>query len=49
MNMLRNWTAVVLLLCASWAGAQERAYKEGTVTVVTSVKVVDGQFENYMR
>ena len=49
MNMLRNWTAVVLLLCASWAGAQERVYKEGTVTVVTSVKVVDGQFENYMR
>jgi len=28
--------------------AQERAYTEGPVTNVTAVKVVDGQFENYL-
>ncbi len=49
MNGLRACFALVLLLCVGWVGAQERAYKNGAVTVVTSVKVVDGQFENYMR
>ena len=28
--------------------AQERAYKEGAVMVVTSIKIKDGQFDNYM-
>lgn len=51
MKRIRVWCA--LLCCAfvlfvTAAGAQERSYKDGPVTVVTSVKVVDGQFENYM-
>jgi hypothetical protein len=39
---------VLLALASLQAMAQERPYKEGPVTIVTSVKVVDGQFENYM-
>ncbi len=40
----------VLLLCANaQLSAQEpRSYSEGAVSVVTSVKVMDGQFNNYM-
>ena len=31
------------------AKAQEpRSYTEGTISVVTSVKIMDGQFDNYM-
>jgi competence protein ComGC len=39
---------VLLVLLAVPALAQERPYKDGPVTIVTSVKLVDGQFENYM-
>lgn len=49
MKNFRVWAAVALLLAWSGlAGAQERRYTEGPVLVVTSVKVLDGQFENYM-
>jgi hypothetical protein len=47
--------AVVTLLAAAllgWGGAlaaQEHAYTEGQVVEVTSVKVQDGQFENYLK
>ena len=30
------------------ASAQERPYTDGPVVVVSAVKIVDGQFENYM-
>src|SRR5687767_13572448 len=51
MKRIRVWCAFLcctFVLFATAAGAQERSYKDGPVTVVTSVKVVDGQFENYM-
>lgn len=51
MKRTRLWCAALccaFLLFATAAGAQERPYKDGPVTVVTSIKVVDGQFENYM-
>lgn len=41
--------AALLALQAAVAGAQEkRSYEEGPVTVVTSVRTVDGQYDNYM-
>ncbi|KGQ20499.1 hypothetical protein LF41_1036 [Lysobacter dokdonensis DS-58] len=40
--------AVLLSLFAIPAFAQDRAWTEGAVTNVTAVKIVDGQFENYM-
>ena len=40
--------AALLSLAAIPAFAQDRAWQEGPVTNVTAVKVVDGQFENYM-
>lgn len=49
MKDLRVGIAVLLLAIAGLAGAQERRYTEGSVLAVTSVKVVDGQFENYMK
>lgn len=43
------WMSVLLLLCVSSPLlAQDRAYTEGTVSVVTSVKLMDGQGEAYM-
>lgn len=48
MKSMRGWCAALLLVFAAAAGAQERPYQDGPVAVVTSVKVVDGQFENYM-
>ena len=48
MNKLKASCAVVLLALAGIAGAQELSYTEGPVTVVTSVKIMDGQFDNYM-
>ena len=49
MKGLRAWSTGMLLgLAALPALAQERPYTEGPVTVVSSIKVVDGQFENYM-
>ena len=43
------WVFAALLSLAAipWF-AQDRAWQEGPVTNVTAVKVVDGQFENYM-
>ena len=49
MKDIRVGIAVLLLAIAGLAGAQERRYTEGSVLAVTSVKVVDGQFENYMK
>jgi len=49
MNGFRIFAAGVLLALAATATAQERSYTEGHVAAVTSVKVMDGQFENYMR
>src|SRR5690242_4222913 len=45
---------VTMLLSAALLGsgavaAQEHVYSEGQVVEVTSVKVKDGQFENYMK
>ncbi|WP_213435016.1 MULTISPECIES: hypothetical protein [Lysobacteraceae] len=53
MHSRTRWTlalCALLSLCslAAPAFAQERAYTEGPVTNVSSIKVVDGQFENYM-
>ncbi len=49
MNAFKVWGAITLLAIAGLAGAQERPYTEGPVVAVTSVKVMDGQSENYMR
>ncbi len=49
MKSFRIWGAVLLMAIAGLAGAQERRYTEGPVLAVTSVKVLDGQFENYMK
>ena len=44
------WLAAILLSLslAAPAFAQDRAWSEGVVTNVTAIKLVDGQFENYM-
>ena len=51
-NRNRSGIAWIAALCLSFfampAFAQERAYSDGPVTNVTAVKVVDGQFQNYM-
>lgn len=46
---------MMLLLCtllafavASVTAQDDRPYREGPVTIVTSVKVMDGQYDNYM-
>ncbi len=49
MNAFKVCGAITLLAIAGLAGAQERPYTEGAVLAVTSVKVMDGQSENYMR
>lgn len=49
MNSFRAWCAIVVLALAGTATAQDRPYTEGPVTVVTAVKVMDGQYENYMK
>ena len=49
MKSRQVWCAMLLLLLSCVANAQERPYTEGPVTVVTSVKVMDGQYENYMK
>ena len=49
MKGLRAWSTGMLLGLATLpALAQERPYTDGPVVVVSSIKVVDGQFENYM-
>jgi len=49
MNSIRTWCAVLLLALAGTATAQDRPYTDGPVTIVTSVKVMDGQYENYTK
>lgn len=49
MSSLKVHCAIILLALAGIAAAQDRPYTEGPVTVVTSVKVMDGQYQNYMR
>lgn len=48
MNRMLALFAVLLAFVAVPASAQERSYGEGPVTVVTSVKVVEGQYDNYL-
>jgi hypothetical protein len=48
MKSYRVWWAMLLLAACGMATGQERPYKDGPVLVVTSVKVMDGQYENYM-
>ena len=49
MKRLTSWLLGMLMALSSLpALAQQRPYSDGPVTIVTSVKVVDGQFENYM-
>jgi hypothetical protein len=48
MKGMRLWCAALLLVCAAGVQAQERPYQDGPVVIVTSVKLEDGQFENYM-
>jgi len=49
MKRLTSWLLGMLMaLSALPALAQQRPYSDGPVTIVSSVKVVDGQFENYM-
>lgn len=48
MKRFNSWLLCLLVLCAFPALAQQRPYAEGPVTVVSSVKVMDGQFENYL-
>lgn len=45
----RTMLAMALLACAGAVGAQDHPYTEGPVVEVTSVKVQDGQFENYLQ
>lgn len=40
--------ATLLVIAASTATAQERRFAEGPVSVVTSVKIMDGQYDNYL-
>jgi hypothetical protein len=49
MKCFRIWGAVLLMAIAGLAGAQERRYTEGSVVRVTSVKVMDGQMQNYIK
>jgi hypothetical protein len=49
MNRLHaSLLCLLLAVVAVPASAQERPYTDGPVVVVSAVKIVDGQFENYM-
>ena len=49
MNRLHaSLLCLLLAVVAVPASAQERPYTDGPVIIVSAVKVVDGQFENYM-
>jgi L-rhamnose mutarotase len=51
MNHRKGWIAAALLALAAFtapAFAQDRAWSEGPVTNVSAIKIVDGQWENYM-
>jgi len=47
-RLLVLFAALLMFACANVAAVQERDYTEGAVSVVTSVKIKDGQFDNYM-
>ena len=47
-RLLVLFAALLVFACASVAAAEERDYTEGAVSVVTHVKIKDGQFDNYM-
>lgn len=49
MNKIRAYCAIVLLALAGISSAQELPYTEGPVAIVTSVKIMDGQFDNYVK
>ena len=48
MKRMLMYLMVPMLLVSMAVAAQERPYSEGPVVVVTSVDVLDGQFETYM-
>ena len=49
---MKTRIAWIAVLCMAWLAApawsQERAWSEGAVVNVSSIKIEDGQFENYM-
>lgn len=47
-RLLAGLFCLLLAAAAAPLGAQQRPYEDGPVIVVTAVKVMDGQFENYM-
>lgn len=48
MNRMFVALAVLLTFAATVSAQEPRAYTEGQVSVVTSVKIMDGQYDNYM-
>ncbi|HVI59940.1 MAG TPA: hypothetical protein VM619_13855 [Luteimonas sp.] len=53
MKRFESWLAALLLAVVAVpiavpVPAQERSYADGPVVVVSAIKVMDGQFENYM-
>lgn len=48
MNRILAGLFCLLLALPGSLGAQQRPYADGPVIVVTAIKVMDGQFENYM-
>ncbi len=48
MNRILALLAVLLAFATTAVAQEPRSYTEGPVSVVTSVKVMDGQYENYM-
>ncbi len=48
MKRMLMYLMAPVLLASMAVAAQERPYSEGPVVVVTSVDVMDGQFETYM-
>ena len=49
MNIVRLASTALLLVCAAGVQAQDaKPYKEGPVVEVNSIKIEDGQFENYL-
>ena len=48
MKRITMLVALVLMFLANGAFASPRGYTEGVVAMVTSVRVHDGQFDNYM-
>lgn len=42
------FTALLALAASTTSAQEKRSYEEGPVTVVTSVEIMDGQYENYI-